>query len=1701
MPTSLNASLNVSLNPASLNASTKQIQQALGRITGQASEFQKSLDASTARVFAFGATTVVINGVTQSFKKLVSTTVEVQKRLAEINSIFQATDVTFNRFRNSIFKVAKETGQSFDVVAEGAAELARQGLSAEETAARLKSALILTRISGMDAEKSVKALTAAINGFTSAGLSHTQIVNKMVAVDTAFAVSTDDLAAAFQRAGSTAEDAGVSFNELLGLITAVEQRTSRGGAVIGNAFKSIFTRLQRGTTIEELKALGVQIDATMSGVQKLNALSKAIEGISDPTVVSQIKELAGGVFQINVVSAALKDLGSNTSIFQQAATTAASATNEAFQKNAALNETIASQINALVQGLTSLAERVGSITLGPLLEGLIGITTKVTTFLDNALDPEKGNVFVKGLFKTIGSFLSGPAVVIFTAAFVKIFKLVAKFAAEGMKALFTMGTQAERIKQIEVGIVGLLQKDQNLRNIIASTTATQSQKEQAIISAIQRENALLQQQAQLRRQLAVTAASAGVGGFSQDSGRFLGRRGRGNFATGFMEEEAMARALGAPAGVQAHFGKGRIGGQRFVMNNHEIEIPNFAGGNSAVIPMYAGGNMPRYASAHVEGAAFRRLDRAAFTKQFGALAYNRRARAEQTGMSLQDRDRRLKALKKQRKGEGMEDIFLVRPRSTNVGPATMLVPQIGLSEGIPKGAFGRTKVKGKTVGYEYDQGLPVEGPKVPRAVDQAADPQDEKLEKNITKSVTTEAAKFAALLKPVLGKPSPKVIEKGMRAQGGGAGALAAIVGAAFEASVNAALDISPAKNKEGGDFDVKGVTGRKRTAIDTLFGIKATKASMATYDYKQSYLGGAEASFAKKLINQGAYTMGKRPKGRRKKNFAGGYMPKFAKGAGGAGGAMEGGFGIMMAFGALQMALSTFTSSVDQAGSASAANAEAKIQEIIASDKSFAQKDAEISALHAAVAAQEAAGSGLEGVAEAANKAMTALMAMSALNMITGGIGGRLLGGAAKGIGRGIAGGARAGGRKIAGTSVGKKVSDRIQARHTRLDPLKGQKSIADFRQNEIKKGMAAGLSKKRAVGRANTITNAANEKMLKSQGAASRMGKIGKFAGRAGGVAGVALGGFEIASILGDETLSKRQKTTGVSGVVGGVAGGLGGMKLGAMSGAAIGGLVGGPAAPVTAAVGGVIGGIVGGIAGYFGGRKGAEEIAEFAQGEAPTPEEVIRSQKAEFRNRKLGFGGEGGQEKFASRVQKNLSEMASQGLDTTAIMTEYSASMEALTKINQDEESTAAERADAMDRFIAASKKAAGMTFDHIEDQEAHEAELKAARKELSSATNAYAKALRQLPSFDKAVLAQMRKAGNMGPDLKTQSERANLQAGLVTSKFNKFAGASRLASEQNAMMAEVNFLRQQSSAAKHQQEMQKQGLIDGDPEELKRNVEESGAAFKAAAMKAGQSFLNKMTTVGDLMKDNQREIDAERKRVATAEANRIDDIVKRGGRDYDRMFRDAKQVGDLIIKGGNRTEGETRDLGNLISYFDKQGTKTETDTAIIAYLKTLHVSPEGAKGLIETARAAIEDAYSTAKTKEGKAFMKTMQEADREGSGAVMSTSTKKLITAQNNLEQEYNVTKEMWKNFRENPATKGFANVLSGLKTELDSAAGTLKGLKTFANKNIDMSKSANQFISEAEAFFEEKRTELKNLKGQVTELSGKVASIEAQGGN
>ena len=796
MPAPININANLNLNPASINASAKQVQQALGRITGQASEFQKSLDASTARVFAFGATTTVINGITQSFRALVSTTINVEARLKEINSILGAGASEFNKYRNSIFQVAKSTGQSFNTVAEGAAELARQGLGAAESAKRLEAALVLTRISGLGAEQSVKALTAAMNGFTSAGLTAEQVINKIVAVDTAFAVSAQDLADGFARAGSTAEDAGVSFDELLGLITAVEQRTARGGAVIGNAFKSIFTRLSRGSTIEDLQSLGVAIDANQSGVQKLKALSDALEKVSDPTIASQIKELAGGVFQINVVSAALKDIGNDASIFGEATTTSFKAINEATEKNNALNETLKANLNSLVVSATSLGEKIGQLTFAPLLGSLVGIGTTLAEGLDKALDPEKGNKFVQGLFKIIGGFISGPGLALFTLAFVKIFKTVLRFAREGFKTVMEMGSAAERVKNIEGGIVGLLQKDAGLRKKLVSTTATQAQKEQAVIAAIKKENGLLTQQEQLVRRIAKATAARGVRGYGGSTG-FTGKRGKRFAAGGEGQMEpnlmtAMAKeARDAPSGASPFVTNFR--GNPAVMNTSEMQVR--INGREQILRE---DQIPRFNKGSGKKNKFK----------------GKKGSAEGTAIP-NDKER--------------GDRFV------------MLTPKID-----ERGHFGPMTVD-KTKHKATHQ---IHGIKSSQ-IEKASDKEENSLEKRVKDNLFKEAADWTSRIKP-LDKSAPvSEIAKGFDSIRGAKGALQGAIGSAFEVGISKSLKYEARERDEGGDFDVRG--GPNISQIQKLFGIRQTIG-----DFKNASSDGNKRSFVRKVRREesaGAFT------------------------------------------------------------------------------------------------------------------------------------------------------------------------------------------------------------------------------------------------------------------------------------------------------------------------------------------------------------------------------------------------------------------------------------------------------------------------------------------------------------------------------------------------------------------------------------------------------------------------------------------------------------------------------------------------------------------------------------------------------------------------------------------------------------------------------------------------------------------------------
>ena len=491
--------------------------QPLGKMSAKANEFTKSLEASNARVIAFGASAAIIGGITTSFAQLVIQAAKVEKILTDINVVLNTTATNLEKFGNGLFKVARNTSQTLEVAAEAALEFSRQGLSMEETLKRTNDALILTRLTGMKAADAVKGLTAAVNGFADVGLTTTQIINKLAAVDVKFAVSADDLVNALARAGAVAQDAGVQFDQLIGAVTAAQQITARGGAVIGNSFKTIFTRIQRSSTLDRLQELGIAVrdirGNTLPALTVLQNLSSAYDNLGVSTKAA-VAEQVGGVFQINVLKAAIKDLNKETSLYSQATQTSASASNQAYEKNAILQKSLASIATQTLTTVRELTANLGELTIAPALKEFLSSANDVLGMFNKVFGEGEGETigseFAKGFARAVGSVLTGPGMFLTILVFGKLFAKAFKFAKDSIKDLLEIQNIKDKERAIQEAIVDAMSQNVDLQKQLVKLDGDQTKQEALVLKILKEQTAYLEKQRSIARSLAPGLRASGV---------------------------------------------------------------------------------------------------------------------------------------------------------------------------------------------------------------------------------------------------------------------------------------------------------------------------------------------------------------------------------------------------------------------------------------------------------------------------------------------------------------------------------------------------------------------------------------------------------------------------------------------------------------------------------------------------------------------------------------------------------------------------------------------------------------------------------------------------------------------------------------------------------------------------------------------------------------------------------------------------------------------------------------------------------------------------------------------------------------------------------------------------------------------------------------------------------------------------------------
>jgi TP901 family phage tail tape measure protein len=566
---------------------------ALGRITGEVNQFNESLEAANKRIIAFGANAAVIGGIIKGFSELASATIRVEKSLIEINAVFGASEKELKTFSEGLFDIGRQTAQSFDIVAKSAQEFARQGLGVEDTLKRVNGALTLTRQSGLEVGKSIDSITAALNGYAKESLSVEKVVNSLIAVDTRFAVSAGDLAEAISRVGSTAQEAGVSFDELIGLVTSAQQITARGGAVIGNAFKTIFTRVQRDDTQSQLEALGVTVKDlqgnTLPAIKILQNLAKSLDGLSESQQRS-VTELTAGVFQINQLKAVLGDLSNSYSIAEQATKASSSATNEAVKRNVELNKSLDAVIQNTKTTFTEIASIIGENTFAEPLRKALNVLNSTLQSSDLEIfrgaqgetqGKEYGAFIAKGILQGIENILSGPGLVAALGVIVNVGGRALRGLLESIKSLATSREkELLTVQGIERVLASANQLDQQ-RYVNATSI---EQKEKVILQLLEQQTVARRAQAAADKQLVNRLPRTQSFEFRQIA---RGANAAGGFLPVGAEKAAISKGVGgAPRNAKPvvipnfAFGGGKYGS--IVANNSEYIVPNFANGGSAV---------------------------------------------------------------------------------------------------------------------------------------------------------------------------------------------------------------------------------------------------------------------------------------------------------------------------------------------------------------------------------------------------------------------------------------------------------------------------------------------------------------------------------------------------------------------------------------------------------------------------------------------------------------------------------------------------------------------------------------------------------------------------------------------------------------------------------------------------------------------------------------------------------------------------------------------------------------------------------------------------------------------------------------------------------------------------------------------------------------------------------------------------------------
>lgn len=207
----------------------------------------------------------------------VNTIRELDTAMTEVKKVSDATETQYSSFRDTISSTAKEIATTNKELLNSSADFLRLGYSLDQASDLAKNATLIVNVGdGVDITEATEDMITAMKAFDIQAEDSIKIVDDYNQIGNQFALSASDIGEAMKRSASALETGNNSFEQSIGLITAMNEIVQNSENT-GNSLKVLSLRL-RGAKAE-LEDMQEDTDGLCDSTSKLREQIKSLTGV------------------------------------------------------------------------------------------------------------------------------------------------------------------------------------------------------------------------------------------------------------------------------------------------------------------------------------------------------------------------------------------------------------------------------------------------------------------------------------------------------------------------------------------------------------------------------------------------------------------------------------------------------------------------------------------------------------------------------------------------------------------------------------------------------------------------------------------------------------------------------------------------------------------------------------------------------------------------------------------------------------------------------------------------------------------------------------------------------------------------------------------------------------------------------------------------------------------------------------------------------------------------------------------------------------------------------------------------------------------------------------------------------------------------------------------------------------------------------